>query len=515
MLFTVLGRGQSPPYDSKNESFLIADSWDDWAKYRTMFRLIVCDYEGKQYDIGSVKIGQFGLKPCPEGKVVSRDQRSPDIPHSFSNLSDDFFSIGQDENYYEMLHTLPDIDSTIAVLKGLKDCAYDLKLFEKAFNEDVMTESLLRDVQISSVTGRFNRLAHGNAKLTEFKFEYVFPEQGDGSNGPTISFDIDPNSIPPTNIHVLIGGNSVGKTRCISNFTKLISIHANQNISENYSSNILKSSGKFSDDFPFSSVVSVAFSAFDTFTVPDFSESRIKYNYVGLWDKCSDETESTRHIQMDKLSEDFCNSFEKCRTGLRLKRLREVVETLENDPHFLENQVLSYISSTKEDLKKFFLCLSSGHAIVLLTITRLVELVDERTLVMIDEPESHLHPPLLSAFIRAISDLLMKRNGIAIIATHSPVVLQEVPKLCVWKLNRVGTVTVVERPIIETFGENVSVLTRHIFGLEVTNSGFHALLRDAVEKNNLDYKGVLKLFGDQIGAEGKAIVQALIAERDK
>lgn len=48
---------------------------------------------------------------------------------------------------------------------------------------------------------------------------------------------------------------------------------------------------------------------------------------------------------------------------------------------------------------------------------------------LIDEPEGHLHPPLLSAFVRALSELLVNRNGVAIIATHSPVVLQEVPRL--------------------------------------------------------------------------------------
>jgi len=71
-------------------------------------------------------------------------------------------------------------------------------------------------------------------------------------------------------------------------------------------------------------------------------------------------------------------------------------------------------------LKKIQL-MSSGHAIVLLTITRLVATVEEKTLVLIDEPESHLHPPLLSAFIRALSELLYDRNGVSIIATHSPV----------------------------------------------------------------------------------------------
>ncbi|MDK7046806.1 AAA family ATPase, partial [Escherichia coli] len=100
--------------------------------------------------------------------------------------------------------------------------------------------------------------------------------------------------------------------------------------------------------------------------------------------------------------------------------------------------------------------------------------------VLIDEPESHLHPPLLSAFIRALSDLLLDRNGLSIIATHSPVVLQEVPKRCVWKINRSRLSTESRRPDIETFGENVGILTREVFGLEVVKSGFHDLLVQSV-----------------------------------
>jgi hypothetical protein len=146
--------------------------------------------------------------------------------------------------------------------------------------------------------------------------------------------------------------------------------------------------------------------------------------------------------------------------------------------------------------------------------TRLVELVDERTLVILDEPEGHLHPPLLSAFVRALSDLLVKRNGVALIATHSPVVLQEVPRSCAWKLRRSRRVAVTERPALETFGENVSVLTREVFGFEVTKAGFHSLIEAAVKDSDLNYAAVLELFGGQLGAEARAIVQALVAERD-
>lgn len=158
--------------------------------------------------------------------------------------------------------------------------------------------------------------------------------------------------------------------------------------------------------------------------------------------------------------------------------------------------------------------MSSGHAIVLLSITKLIETVEEKTLILLDEPESHLHPPLLSAFIRALSDLLINRNAVAILATHSPVVLQEVPKSCVSILDRKRLTLKVYRPENETFAENVGILTREIFGLEVVKSGFHNLLTGSVNSGE-SYEEIIKEYNNQLGFEGKAILRSLIANRDK
>lgn len=157
--------------------------------------------------------------------------------------------------------------------------------------------------------------------------------------------------------------------------------------------------------------------------------------------------------------------------------------------------------------------MSSGHTIVLLTITRLVEKVEEKTLVLIDEPESHLHPPLLSAFTRALSNLLLSRNGVAIIATHSPVILQEIPRLCAWKVTRFGKQTSPDRPKIETFGENVGTLTREVFGLEVEKSGFLSVLKNSVDEGG-SFDEIFNEYNKQIGYEGQVLLQTLIAARD-
>ena len=128
---------------------------------------------------------------------------------------------------------------------------------------------------------------------------------------------------------------------------------------------------------------------------------------------------------------------------------------------------------------------------------------------MLDEPEAYLHPPLLSAFIRALSDLLINRNAVAIIGTHSPVVLQEVPRSCVWKLRRLGANSTAERLETETFGENVGLLTQEIFGLEVTNSGFHKILQKLSEENS-DYDDAIASINGQLGLEGRAILRNII-----
>ena len=163
----------------------------------------------------------------------------------------------------------------------------------------------------------------------------------------------------------------------------------------------------------------------------------------------------------------------------------------------------------KQYASEFFSKLSSGHKIVLLTVARLVETVEEKTLILFDEPEAHLHPPLLSSLVRCISDLLYERNGVAIIATHSPVVLQEVPRECVWKLTMIDEQRFASRPDIETFGENVGVLTRDVFELEVEKSGFHSLLRKAVIKER-DQGSVERHFDGKLGSEARALLHAFI-----
>ena len=483
---------------------LLRNNWDDWFKYETTFGLFTDDDTGHRTSIGEVKIGRVGMTP---------QIRKPPIPATFDTLDPDFFSVGQNENYYETIASLPfGVDKLI--LEALRDCAYDPTIFEAVRNEDVMTESLLRGVNSQRVTGRFHNLAHGRVELTSFGFFYGFSVE---ASEPKLHFVVFPESLPPTNIHVIIGRNGVGKTRLLDRFTRaLLGIAPSDGgIPAAVGFDDGKENGEFAN------VISVSFSAFDPFgPIPanQIPVGGITYAYIGLKRQRTDPNQPYELKGRFELQREFVQAVQACRSGARISRWRQALATLESDPLFEEADVSRLIAmpdnQVDEVAAKLFDKLSSGHGIVLLSITRLVELVDEQSLVLLDEPEGHLHPPLLSAFVRALSQLLTLRNGVAVIATHSPVVLQEAPASCVWTITRSREEVRVDRPEIETFGENVGILTREVFGLEVQRSGFHTLLARSTNANNGNYEAVLRDFQGQLGAEARAIARGMALTYD-
>ncbi len=513
--FHVIGPRSSIPSNASGWSaFLTEDRWDDWGKYCTQFHLTVVDGGGEQHSIGAVKIGQRGLKAHPADAKVPLGHRSPQLQRTFKQLDDDFFSIGQDEDYYGNLGALGDLVRE-SVLIGIRDVALDEERWDWAKSEDVMGESLLRSVTSSTVVGQFRRMAHGDARVTPYDFSYSPPKRmGDGAPPFTLTFNVDPESPIPTNVHVMIGRNGVGKTRLLSLMTKaLVAPDASARQSGKFELKEVSGQGR-----PFANVVAVSFSAFDDVDLlPDRNPApdSLGFSFIGLRGRSSEsQNASTKPKSPNALASEFVGSLKECRIGARRGRWVTAITTLQSDPVFKAAQLTSMIDqslSKQEELDevlKTFKALSSGHKIVLLILTRLVEKVEERTLVLLDEPEAHLHPPLLSAMTRAISELMVKRNGVAIIATHSPVVLQEVPKSCVWILDRLLTASKAERPTIETFAEGVGILSREVFQLELTQSGYHRLLNDLRQKTDV-YEDAVNQLGGQLGSEGRAVLRGM------
>ncbi|MEV6314274.1 AAA family ATPase [Streptomyces sp. NPDC051776] len=482
-----------------------------------MFRLQVVDNRGR-HDIGHVKIASFDMEPGAETVVQ--------LPSSFTMLSDEYFSVGQDDTYYERLNELAGGTSE-AVLRGLQDMALDERVFASAQGQEVTRVSLMRSLRTHTVEGQFRRVARGGVRRTSFNIGYVSPTQ-DGGDRLTLGFRVIPGQQPPSNIHVLTGRNGAGKSVLLQRLSRAVAdLQADPEevgwifeVEAAREPAIPRTAYDVTAGRSFANLVRVSFSAFDTPPLLPEDVEDFPTVYVGLCQP-SVQGQTPQMKSPARLKKEFAQSLDVCLGTAELhERWTAALQTLSYSGSGLLPQgwLSSYtrINPTarrRTVARSLFNSLSSGHKVVLLTMTRLVENVGERTLVLIDEPETHLHPPMLAAFVRALSDLLTDRNGLAIVATHSPVVLQEVPSECVWKLLRHGDQFTALRPTIETFGENVGVLTHEVFGLEVTDTGFHRDLSRTVN-DGLSYQEILERFRGRLGGEARIIARSLIAERD-
>lgn len=525
--FQVLNRA---PKNREEGIYLVNDDWNDWG-FQTTFHLYIIDNNSRKHHIGEVKIGDELKKNASTQEVVITN-----LPETFEGLTSNFFSLGQSIDYYRNLDKLSNKYKE-AVLNDLKDIAADLNLFEKVKEYEVTKYSLLRGFKSLTVRDQFHRITKGEAILTNYSFSYSYPNEN--NENMKLDFNVVPDSWPPSNVHALIGSNGVGKTTLINNMVDFL-IEPNSEKNGYFESN---ASPKTKDLF--ANVVFVSFSAFDNaehILDNDNEDGIALYSYVGLKELEDNSLENNQHSQQNigsktpqVLAKEFHKSLYSIANYLdkrKYKLWQQSIEKLGTDPVFdeynLKNIIQSVVHSDnsnesmvdemmdeykKNEVTSFFLNnLSSGHKIILLTITKLIEKVDEKTLVVFDEPEAHLHPPLLSAFIRVLSDILTSSNGVGILATHSPVILQEIPKNCVWKLRRHGNLNLAERPETETFGENIGTLTKEVFGLEVTESGFYSLIKQSVKKNQ-EYENVINSFNDRLGTEARFLIRSLLLNK--
>lgn len=485
-------------------AYLVNDRWDDFSKYQTMYELVYYDKRSVKHEIGYVKIAEAGLEENP---LIEEGKRRAKLPKQFYHLDNRYFSLGSSIYYYENMDKLPNRED---LLVPLRDCAYDRTIYEQYCDENVMKYSLRRDISDWEFK-KYVTLATGYAVPLPYDFIYSFPK-----NGLKMEVKVDPESVPPTNIYTIIGSNGVGKTSLLTNMYRTAPLKAPAAYSELY--------GKFdflqNEAAHFSKVVVISFNSFDNLPSPNEEELAIPVCIYG-WDTYKEyKVKKSANVHIDSYDEKekwegrIAERIRGCRYGTKKERMFRTLSNLESDPIFHDADIKSLLkvpeNSLLQAVKKIYNSLSSGHRVILLTAVHLVDSVDEETLVLMDEPESHLHPPLLSAFIRTLSDLLKNRNAVAILATHSPIVLQEVPKSCVYQLVRSGDEINIFHPEIETFGEDVQTLTKEVFRLEVMATGFYQFIADIGEQHSSEeYADILKnIFHNQLGSEGKAILLA-------
>ncbi len=517
MRFWVQKKGARPPQTFPHV-VLVQDNWDDYG-YKTTFEATLHLSADDKIDLGNLKImrrdQQGGFTEMPAGE--------------FEELTDVYASLGADLDYYETLYK-QGRDVYNSFLGGLRDVAFDDDA--KAGVEDLegYRVSLLRfggaertiiDASKLFRTTKLPTKRRSAGFMVKFKTKVAR-----SANIFTIEFDFRRQGRLPNRVNALIGYNGTGKTRLLSNLAIVASGYG-------YASKedvLEQAAGRFvGTQPPFKTVVVVSYSAFDTFVLPGSTrteKARLReqgdifgYVYCGLRERVEDIQAGVEHTYRlrtpEETQREFLVALNRVRSAERIDALLDILKPLLRDPSFQRIGLTQlYTNRDDDDLGDLFRELSSGHKVVLKIVTELTAHIagSEPTLVLIDEPETHLHPPLLAAFLKSVRACLERFDGYAVIATHSPVVLQETPARYVHVLRRAADHSRVVGASIETFAESIGLITQEVFNLGDGTTDWHDTLRSLARRHDLEE--IEQLFGRPLGFAARSYLLSVRDEGD-
>ena len=326
---------------------------------------------------------------------------------------------------------------------------------------------------------------------------YSFKE--DGIDKGALNFKKNRNSKLPMNVFAVVGGNGSGKSHKINQiikehlegdnkFSQILHFSLSPfdniiNFNRNGTSIEVVDKEKDSDDGiiyekvgfvsvkhpPIPEVLKKAVSIEIKQYLKEKSRKYLDDNTLkeGFESKISIKESFTYYIQnllFDLIaSEDKLKMWGDC---LKFFSFEAWVEDIKNA--FLDREII------KEDIEKID-DLSSGQATILLYITKLVSSINQGSLVIFDEPETFMHPPMLKAFIRAVSEIVNNNKAFCLIATHSPVIIQEIPHCNVYRLD---TNHELKNTNYKTYGQNLDTLYKNIYGLALQQTGYNSFFND-------------------------------------
>ena len=260
--------------------------------------------------------------------------------------------------------------------------------------------------------------------------------------------NFDSNSLLPSRLFAVVGKNGVGKTQMMS----LLPIDLAQ-----------KKQDSFEPQLPiFSKVISVSTSLYDHCSYPDKS-NEFNYEYIGLTTKDGKDRKIITNEDFQSKLQEACKLINAKSRGHSLRViLKEILpETIVETLFHESDRKYSLNSIALKDVRKK---LSSGESTLLYLLTCIISTLRYDTLLLFDEPETHLHPNAITTLISALYKLLDEFQSYAIVVTHSPLIIREIKSNHIRIMERFEDRIVIRKVQQETLGANVSVLVDEIFG---------------------------------------------------
>lgn len=451
---------------------LIRSDWDDFS-YKTNFYLQFFESEAsKPIKVGATKIAKISQKP---GRM--------DIPDKFSRLDDIYFSLGQSDEYYENIKNLPGGYGS-EILVALCDLRYNPEKTAKVRNELVFKRSLVRNLGALKLVSEGEGVASPDEKklsadnvvekpksigcVEDFKIDFSCSLQGSDQT-TECDFSFSDNLYIPGRINVVVGKNGVGKTQLLANLVGAVTgIGKTEHISDSRAK--------------ISKVFAISYSVFDKFFMPndvkiprstrrqDFLENYAKYDYIGIRDKSKSEL-LYRVVGSTTLSKKFIEAIRKIKADNALDSWYEAMAPIFNEAN------LSPMADNERLLAANFRRMGAGHKVSISILTCLFSKLGENSLVVMDEPENHLHPSLLSSTMHALRSMLDIKKSYAIVSTHSPIVIQETPARFIRVMSKIQGSTRVDEMMLESLGTSLDTLASNIFGIHSEMPDYRAVLK--------------------------------------
>ncbi|MGL5757813.1 AAA family ATPase [Plesiomonas sp.] len=484
-MFKVKGYGQTLVSEKYPVFSLSTDSWDDFG--------VKCTFNLRYHESKSV-VTEIG-----ELKILQLNESTTKLEKEFEYLGKDYISLGQGIEFYENLLKSVGAKEAELVLDSLNDISWQANKADEFESKPAYRNALFRENSAHNAF-RFGRSVILSEPYDDsVSFEYTVDIESSNCSYD-ISINFDDNDLLPNRIVGIIGRNAVGKTHLMGALAKdLVQVGR---VSQK---TIDDKNKRFKGSRPiFNRVITISYSAFDRFIRP--KNPQASYVYCGIRDEKGGLSKSSL---IKNYKYNLTKIKEQDRVDVWVRYMAEILDELGDD---FKRNLLNEIENIEDTDSESLSLLSSGQSILAHFVTALVARIQENTLVLFDEPETHLHPNAVANLFNVMNHMLRKYKSYAIIATHSPIVIQEIPSKRVILLTREGNSTMPTRMEFETFGESISELTRHVFDTASISNHYKKVLKNlstvmSAEKvnelfnNNLSFNAKAYLLGQYGGDE--------------
>lgn len=462
---------------------LMSDNWNDFG-YETYYHFYYILKENISEYIGA-------------SKILNKDNCCTrfNIPSEFEYLDKSVYcSLGQNLKFYESLISIA--NNTIAknILNALNDVAVNDNSYLIFKNYLGFHDSLIRWSEAQKALKEAKMLFGDSIK--EKNLHFTFSCKLKNATLPhKINLDFDYNELP-YRINAFVGKNATGKTKILTELAMRIS-----GVKQSENNNFIPEKPSFSK------VIAISYSAFDDLYKPFkeihiIEESREKeivqkeeasldsdnkldeaifgsYVYCGIHN-------SKGLLNLEEIEKNFFKSYSHIVSMGRLPQWEDIMTNILEEEHleFIERISGEFENKDDFEISKLNSSLSSGQNIMLATITEVIANIEKDSILLFDEPELHLHPNAISNFMRMIYEILKKFDSYAVLSTHSPLIIQEIPSKYIHIFNRSKNTPYIISPDKECFGENINVLTNDIFEVREHESNYTVWFKGMKEEGH-------------------------------